>query len=493
MQSQSQGIYCSIILFDTEKSIQEAKNLNVLILGKSEINPETEHYLSIEGFNVTVVEDVSAILRFRGEPGNFKVTTATGVLDCTAVVITEPPLFDSVVIDGGKTINFLKSATYERVADPKESEKIVLLLDFEEETPEYIQATAISCAMWLAKKKKDVLYLSKTVKSGYGGGELTYSEARNSGVSFIKYENVSPVYDTEADIFDISIYDGVFTRNVSTTLLLTAVSRETPELRAIMKKLRLYAPGIDKFYLYSAFTTRRGIYYLNPALFLPDAGFADQALRSISEDIAAMKTDGYLRETVREREFPEIDPNKCAFCYSCYRACPHGALEPDHISSAMKIVEAACQACGKCIAICPGSAIARKRSHDNGPAESDPGRYKIYCCENGAAEAFEETMPFLSKYTQVIDHESVACGGNIGADMLAGDFKNYDKVIVACCMESACRHIDGDKHACKQVERTADLLNKAGLENKGVYVVKASHAMKNVLRDNIINILEGQR
>ena len=91
--------------------------MRVLILGNSGINPEAESYLLNflsdfllkEGFDVTVMEDVSEILRFKGQPGDFKVTTAEGVFDCDAVVVTAPPRYEAVTC-GEKTINFLNDA-----------------------------------------------------------------------------------------------------------------------------------------------------------------------------------------------------------------------------------------------------------------------------------------------------------------------------------------------------------------------------------------------
>ena len=374
----------------------------------------------------------------------------------------------------------------------------MILLDYAEETPEYMTARGIGLAKRLSEKKKDVTFLSKTVKSGFGGSEIRYLEARNSGAAFVKYEKASLSYDEERGKFIIEAGDGVFDLSIATPYVISVKSGETPELEIISKKLRLYKKnkkdknqngGLndDKFFLYPAFSTRRGVYYVNPALISPDMEQSvRQAVFAITADMAAIKAPGYVKEINRGFNFPEVDPDKCAFCYSCYRACVHGALEPDIGLSAMKVMESECEACGTCIAICPGEAIARK---DSRRQPAGKGKYKIYCCENGAAYGFESLRPFLGEYGRIMDSERVACGGSVGADMLANDFKDYETVIVACCVEDACRHMDGEKRACRQVRRAAELLQKAGLAKKRVEIINVSHEMKNLMKDKILNIL----
>jgi len=141
------------------------------------------------------------------------------------------------------------------------------------------------------------------------------------------------------------------------------------------------------------------------------------------------------------------------------------------------------------MALCPGEAIKRKDAVVQGAVK---GRSKIYCCENGAAGAVEEVLPSLGECVKAIDVERVACGGSVSADRLAVDFRDYKTVIIACCVEDACRHMDGDRRACKQSLRTAELLQKAGLASRRIEVIKASHVMGAVMKDKILGILEGQ-
>ncbi|MCL1993885.1 MAG: 4Fe-4S binding protein [Spirochaetes bacterium] len=468
--------------------------MNALILGKNAANAAVEKNLASYGIKTTVVPELAGLLKFQGEPGAYTVTTSAGQYSFASVIITEPPQFEGAAIGGGLTINLMnEDETGKRLDGLKTDKKIVILLDYPDETPEYITARAVCLAIRLAERKKDVVFLSKTVKSGYGDNEIKFAQARDAGVSFVKYESLNLCYDEEADTFKIEAGDGVFDINIDTPYLISLAAKETPQLKNISKKLRLHYKaqgGIndDKFFLYPAFTSRRGIYYLNPALVMPEKDQSiGQAVSSIVEDMASITRDGYQREITRGWQFPEVDADKCAFCYSCVRACPHGALAPNAGASAMKVVESECEACGTCIAICPGEAIRRK---DFSPKPAGRGECKIYCCENGAAQAFESILPSLGEYGQIINCEPVACGGSVSTDMLAGDFKNYQTLIVACCIEDSCRHMDGDRRACKQSLRAAELSQAAGLKGRRVEVIKASAASSGVMKDNILSILE---
>ena len=468
--------------------------MNTLILGKSDINAEVEKALAREGHFTKTIQDAGEIIKFNGVPGDYELTAAAGKYGFSSVIVTEPPEYGALAVGGGATVSLIDAEALELLLNLKTNEKFIILLDYEEEAPEYITAKAVNLAKRLADKKKDVVFLAKTIKSGYGGNELTNRETRGAGVTFIKYESAELCYDEEADRFKAEVYDGVFTLNYETPYVITAAIKESAALSLIAKKLRLYdkpkgSMNNDKFFLCDVFTARRGIYYINPSLGLPDkeAG-VKRALAPILSDMASIEAAGYVRETVRGVKYPEVNADKCAFCYSCYRACPHGALEPDAEASAMKVIEALCEACGTCIAICPGEAIARK-DFERQPAGK--GKCKIYCCENGAEAAFYDALPLLGDYGAAICCEPVSCGGNVGIDKITRDFSDYDSIIIACCPEGACRHMEGDKRACRQVGRASELLGKAGLDKKSVEVINISHSMKNVMRDKILSVMEG--
>jgi len=72
---------------------------------------------------------------------------------------------------------------------------------------------------------------------------------------------------------------------------------------------------------------------------------------------------------------------------------------------------------------------------------------------------------------------------------MSGALRSYGKVIALVCMDEACRHFDGNKRACLQAGRLAGMLEKAGVDKNRVCCLKTSHAMANVVKDEIRDII----
>ena len=52
-----------------------------------------------------------------------------------------------------------------------------------------------------------------------------------------------------------------------------------------------------------------------------------------------------------------VDPDLCAVCLNCVRACPYGVPRIDSETGAAYIEPAECRGCGVCASECPGKAI----------------------------------------------------------------------------------------------------------------------------------------
>ena len=473
--------------------------MNVLILGNNEFNEVLLEKFEEQKLSTTVIKSAGDVLKVKGEPGLYVVTTPDEKISVSSVVITEGAEFEAPEIDGTRLLNLADAAILEKVLNDKTNNQVVILLDYKAETPEYITKEAVELATKLANRKKKVLFLSRFVKSADADREKANLKAREAGVVFVKYEQVSLQFDEESQKFKIKASDGVLDVEAETSVVLSVSEKENSTLSDLVKKLRLHKSTDvnsteDRFFLHPVFTTRRGIYHANLHSIKDDViKKAEDAVRIIAKDMSAMTDKDYVFEIIRGQSYPEIDVAKCAFCYTCHRACPHGALEPDLENDGMKTVESACQACGICIAICPGEAITRKAEDTSGKkiaeaksAQNESGVCKVFCCENGAVNAYEAIKGELAAKGAKVNMEAVACGGAVGADLVSKAMSTHDKVLIACCHEGACRHVDGEKRGCKQAERVVAMLDKANVGGKKVEVIKISHPMKNVLKDKII-------
>ena len=480
--------------------------MNVLILGNNEFNEILGKKFEEQKINTTVMKSAGDVLKVKGEPGCYVVTTPDEKISVSSVVITEGAEFEAPEINGNRLLNLADVVEREKVLNHKKKDPVVILLDYGAETPEYITQEAVELAAKLANRKKKVIFLSRFVKSADTDREEANRKAREAGVVFVKYEQISLQFDEDSQKFKIKTGAGALALEAETSVVLSVSEKENSTLSGLVKKLRLHNSTVvnsteDRFFLHPVFTTRRGIYHANLQGIEANAPKkAEEAVRIIVKDMSAMTDEDYVFEILRGQSFPEIDVAKCAFCYTCHRACPHGALEPDLENDGMKTVESACQACGICIAICPGEAITRKEEDTGGKktaeakdkqSKNESGVLKVFCCENGAVNAYEAVKPELEAAGAKVDMEAVTCGGAVGADLVSKAMSTHDKVLIACCHEGACRHVDGEKRGCKQAERIVAMLEKANVGGKKVEVIKISHPMKNVLKDKIINVLEG--
>ena len=228
---------------------------------------------------------------------------------------------------------------------------------------------------------------------------------------------------------------------------------------------------VDTFYLTPVLTSRRGVFHLTRDLV---AERLDEGLEYICS-LAMSGFEGISPPDVLPHDTAVINGTKCVFCYNCYRACSHAALEPDPKESRMQHLSAACTGCGICKGICPANAIMLENIARW--MDDDPKRSLVICCENSGGATIGETDD--------IDILIAPCRGFIEADWLSDFTYDYEKVLVVVCPDDACRHFNGNKRACKQVKHLQNLLKSAGLSTDRIRIVQASQAMPNVLRDEM--------
>jgi heterodisulfide reductase subunit A len=52
-----------------------------------------------------------------------------------------------------------------------------------------------------------------------------------------------------------------------------------------------------------------------------------------------------------------VDNEKCAYCLTCLRVCPYGAMGKNSEERVAQVIATACQGCGVCASECPAEAI----------------------------------------------------------------------------------------------------------------------------------------
>ncbi|MCD8217949.1 MAG: hydrogenase iron-sulfur subunit [Clostridiales bacterium] len=402
-------------------------------------------------------------------------------------------------------------------------------MDQEKEASAYLvqQVLLQAGALVEGKNPLPVLVAGTSIRCGVGELEQLYRETRQKGVTFLKYDTVSV---TEAEEMNRLTFVGEGrTVEAEAAILVDCAEGVGEDLQRFAEKMRLrrsegeeYSRG--RWFLSSGFTGRRNVWVLDDSLWVDHS---QTTLSDIAETMEEL--------TVCPQELAaDVDDTKCAFCYTCYRLCPHGAPKPDSEKHAMTVEDTLCAGCGICVSVCPAKAISlkpaapavdspasaantpasdKKDGGHNGaaageedtcmkanqqaintcpaagsedsslPVEEAPvtgkkGRCLALCCENSAEVAAKEAFDSLE-----IDGAAVACGGEISEERILRGLKEYEKVLVAVCPDRACRHFRGNTHCRMQVNRARKTLETLGLNAGRVDLVQASFAAPELIRE----------
>ncbi len=209
------------------------------------------------------------------------------------------------------------------------------------------------------KTRIDVLY--RDIRS-YGMSELKYRQARQLGVNFVRYEpdeNAPQVRFEEEKIF-IELLDPSIRRRVELrpSLLVLATGIEAAQTEELATMLRV--PRNDHGFFFEAHAKLRPVDFASDGLYL--AGVA-HGPKNMQETISQANAAVARAATVLSKQslrlsgiVSQVDPEHCAVCLTCVRACPYGVpfINAEHSA---EINPALCQGCGICVAECPAGTI----------------------------------------------------------------------------------------------------------------------------------------
>lgn len=513
------------------------------------------------GAEVELVVEPSSLGPLRGSPGAFLYRLGGEERRAELAVLATDTALDPAITDDSAFRARLELAGYEH--------PVVFVLDGGDEPPATLSALALRRALEAASRKRSVVVFARDFRTADRGVEALYREARRAGVSTVRCQAVSVSESGGVATIKASTRDGeIEARSRFVVSASVGASKAVDEFAAA---LRLKRPGgadsNGRYWLHPASTSRRGVYRLEAPMFagIPLEAVSRSLLAAAARDAVVSRTAGasaagasaagvsaagasaasawaasaWAGESgagealkgAKAREPAKVDPAKCAFCYTCYRACPHAALSPDPEAAAMRVDPASCEACGLCAAICPAAAIefdgaepisaegaargaagvgggsAPARSALPASAAGRRGRLKIIACENSAYHAAkaiiaagggaaadgrrsssgapaEAPIDFAG-----VELESVPCCGSVGGAAIAEALGAYDGVIVASCVVDACRHFDGNLRCKAAAARLSDDLERLGAADRLTFC-EASAPMTGPLEARIRHAIE---
>ncbi len=229
---------------------------------------------------------------------------------------------------------------------------------------------ALKNALTLKKKNPDaqVVILYRDIRT-YGFKERLYTEAREKGVIFVRYDDDHrPVVEADGDL-RVQAWDPALKQPLVLEPDLLVLSMPVVPRDDVRKLAGLFKANIDNdgFFL-EAHVKLRPVDFASDGVFM--AGMAhypkllDEAM--IQAQAAASRAARVLsRETLKAGgRVAVVDPLMCTGCLTCVRVCPFGVPQIRRdltgvggVEGAAYIETAVCQGCGSCVAECPAGAI----------------------------------------------------------------------------------------------------------------------------------------
>lgn len=260
---------------------------------------------------------------------------------------------------------------------------VTFILDLTNDDIKIHTVNAIKQAVILREKGCQVAVVARDLKVSASGMELLYRQAREKGVLFFKYDEPPAVSHT-GDEISVEVQDMTILRKEEreTVSLLSdlvvigetfAADPETLELCRVMK-LRAGTGGVlmeDNPQFLRVMSNRRGIFLAGGCRFPQVITESLSEAHAVVQEVKALLHGGVYTPV---NPVAEVDPPKCAVCYTCVRLCPHAAIgverygdrniysapaekNGDTLWGAARVDPAACFGCGICVAECPARAI----------------------------------------------------------------------------------------------------------------------------------------
>lgn len=261
-------------------------------------------------------------------------------------------------------------------ADVKNLKSVVMIQCVGSREEDHMYCSRVCCnqAVMNAIKLKDqnpeieVYILYRDIRT-YGLNELKYREARDKGVTFIRFDvERKPEVKEENGELSVTVFDSVLGTDIllePDLVSLSSAIRPQPDAVDFASKLKLPLTQ-DGFYM-EAHMKLRPLDFINEGMYV--CGLA-HAPKSISESISQARGAVSRAMTILSKPHlmvggvvSEVDEDRCVACLTCVRSCPYSVPNINERGVA-SIEPAACQGCGICASACPRKAIKLRHYSD---------------------------------------------------------------------------------------------------------------------------------
>jgi heterodisulfide reductase subunit A len=341
------------------------------------------------------------VIGFEGHVGNFRTRLSYegdgdparcwGIEHGVAVVATGGYEYDGDVYLHGQHPGVITQLELERrlmenVDTARELDQVVMIqcVRAPEQEIDYCSRTCCTNTMKNAISIKQInpdcqVYVLYKDLITYGFREQYYTEARERGVIFLRYNDARPPVvlineagELEVRMHNIILNQPIFFKPDLVSLSMAIMPAETNAELARILEVPLSAEGFfmeNNLKLRPMDFTREGIFL---------AGLAHYP-KFIEETIAQALATAARAMTILSKEHLEVggtiavvEPEKCIGCLTCVRTCPFhipkvnpATVGVGRILGAAYIEPSLCTGCGTCTSECPANAIQLRRYRDD--------------------------------------------------------------------------------------------------------------------------------
>jgi heterodisulfide reductase subunit A-like polyferredoxin len=263
----------------------------------------------------------------------------------------------------------------------KRVEMVVFLLDQVNEDMKVDSVNAVKLGLQVQEDFQcQAVILCRDVKVSSDGMERLYRKARERGVLFFKY-NDPPKLSTVKGRIQVDVRDtaaihkeGEWPVSILPDLVvLSEAFTPNPEAEDLCRILGIHTGNRgflmeDNPQLLRVRSNRRGIFVAGGCRFPQEVSETLVEAKAAAQEVIALLSNGTY---AYDLSVAEVDPGKCAVCYTCPRLCPHSAITVEKYADrniyaasgvevkwgAARVDPVACYGCGICVGECPAKAI----------------------------------------------------------------------------------------------------------------------------------------
>ncbi len=411
----------------------------------------------------------AALLEFQGTPGRFRAilgfddgTRLYRDIGCVIVALESEGRADFAYWGIESNDNIISLVDLEQrlqggSIDLQAGSRVCFISGFNHCSHPVSQRRVVRAAKYLREKVGlDVFVIMEHFKVAEDNLERLMREARDSGVVFVKLTNQSPQLAIKNGRVFLSYYDEGLGAGVEmgADMIVLEEGIYPPDIAPYISRtlgIHLDNAGFlqgDFIHNPPIYTNRNGIFVVGSC---KGPMGKDRAL--CEAKAVALEVERLFKQFDGGDEKATInwDSDRCAACLTCYRVCPHKAI--NFSDGKTVFYPLACRSCGICMAVCPMNAIELIENYEQRTViESDFGldleyplpQLVIFACQNSAYETYELAERkglFLHSDFKVI---KVPCAGSIDREALTWAFAYGAKVVVvAACHHDSCKSIEG--------------------------------------------------